>query len=686
MEKLFLANGLRFICTPPLNQIDSIKSQLLSDSNLGWQRFSRTLGQKMIEYSNEVEQPNQELQVSVNKKFTIQKKFKNASYAQATEDKHRPELAAEFNELDKYRQLTFKLLTQITTLNHNHLLSTHPRRNYSNTELNFIRSLMSDRSITIKPADKNLGLVLVDTNWYNNELKRMLSDKITYQAFKQYEFKRGKSVDQLKALLKDLHLQVQQLAKQYTTELDELHPSAKTYLEQGMTEHTAQVPSIYLLIKVHKPNGLCGRPIVPSHSWSTSAASKIVDQALQEIVKAANITHLVKDTKSLVNELEKTPIFNKAGVFITADIASLYTNIDTALGLKLVQEFLIEQKIPTTKIQFIISLLTFVMKNSYLRFQDHVYHQIDGTAMGTACAPIYANIIVYMLERTLLKLMQSFIYVYKRYLDDVFIYADPSSVEAIMIQFNQLHPKLRFDFQVSTNECSFLDLCIFKGIRFSDEQDNRFDLRVHQKSMNLYLYIPYHSFHPIHAKISFITTELQRYIRNCSDMKYYIPLKHLFYQRLRDRGYPSNFLLPIFNNIWYDDRKYFLMSTNEIKAQMEFIQPRSTCLIKKIDRFTRNTLINADSSYRPIFIIPYSPLTVMTPIRSILSRHWQLVQNAFIQKKPNQPIMAYQATPNLLTKLVFMKAKQEDKERNEKNKISITKQLTMNSFLDHQPL
>ena len=45
--------------------------------------------------------------------------------------------------------------------------------------------LIEDDSITIKPADKNLGLVLVDTSWYDQELTRMLQDRQTYVPFKQ---------------------------------------------------------------------------------------------------------------------------------------------------------------------------------------------------------------------------------------------------------------------------------------------------------------------------------------------------------------------------------------------------------------------------------------------------------------------------------------------------------------------
>ena len=83
-----------------------------------------------------------------------------------------------------------------------------------------------------------------------------------------------------------------------------------------------EAASFYLLIKVHKPKGLCGRPIVPCTRWITTPASVLVDHLLQEIVKKANIPWLVKDTKSFVNELEHKRVHQRDGVFVTADIAS----------------------------------------------------------------------------------------------------------------------------------------------------------------------------------------------------------------------------------------------------------------------------------------------------------------------------------------------------------------------------
>jgi len=307
-----------------------------------------------------------------------------------------------------------------------------------------------------------------------------------------------------------------------------------------------------------------------------------------------------------------------------------------------------------------MALLAFVMQNAYLSFDGRVYHQIDGTAMGTAVAPTYANIIVYVLERVVIAEFGISLALYRRFLDDIFAYIDGCKAERFMQRMNELHPKLVFEFVTHPTEASFLDLSIHKGERFHSH--GIFDLRVHQKKMNLYLYIPFNSFHTDAAKKSFIQTELMRYIRNSSSQNDYNDLKIIFYSRLRDRGYPHAFLQPIFDSIFYSDRAYFLYPSADLLQHPSIADhpPRSLCLQRRIARAEMirrshlgDTRKSADDR-PPVFIIPYTPLSRVIPTRSILTHHWGLIHAALGAPKP---IIAYQSYASLLVRLVHQKAK-----------------------------
>lgn len=633
--------------------------QYFDDSTRGLPRFQRTLTQRLL-FDKQAEA------VPYLSKFAV-KSARSAHSAEYFEQQERTNSWQAFDILDRYFKRTGELLRRSAQLDHHRSLIQHQRRNHTSADASFLRRLMTDSSITIKPADKNLGMVLVDTDWYNQELGRMLQDKVTYEPFRNSRKEKGRTVPftiekQQLQLFHELELILKRHSSSFMSWNPHYADDIVKYLRRSITAKNCVVPAIYLLIKVHKASGLCGRPIVPSTHWLTTPASVVVDHLLQEIVRAANISHIVKDTKSFVVELEATALPTRDGIFVTADIASLYTNIDTEMGLRLVRRFLLEQQVSATHTELIMELLTFVMRHSYLQFRELIFHQIDGTAMGTAVAPTYANIVVYMMEKDVLRDMRLSIHLYRRFLDDVFAYLDRASAAEFMYRMNHLHPKLRFEFVVHPSEASFLDLRIHKGQRF--ESKLIFDLSVHQKKMNLYLYIPYHSFHSAAMKRSFIQTELMRYIRNSSDRSEYAKLKQIFYQRLRDRGYPPSFLLPLFDSIFYSDRTFFLWPSATLHAhpQLHSHPPRSTCLQRRLIRWQRSQSAAVTAPPPPVFVIPYSPLSRILPTRPLLCKHWEMVQEALEEPIP-KPIIAYQSSPSLLKTLVYQRARQLERVR-----------------------
>ena len=88
-----------------------------------------------------------------------------------------------------------------------------------------------------------------------------------------------------------------------------------------------------------------------------------------------------------------------------------------------------------------------------------------------------------------------------------------------------------------------------------------------QKPLNKYLYIPFESFHPSSNKKAFIKGELMRYARNSSSFKSFSETRDRFWKRLRLRGYPFAFLLPLFREIRYSDRKKWLLQKAKNRSQ-----------------------------------------------------------------------------------------------------------------------
>lgn len=474
-----------------------------------------------------------------------------------------------------------------------------------------LKQLADDKTLIVKPSDKNLGIVVMDVNDYDREANRLLSDTTTYKLVDksdipiQWIF--NEIVDRIRAAA---HRNVISMNELYFFENNLINPS------------TAKVPSFYVLPKVHK-NPWAGRPIGPNHSYITSPASVWVDKKLQPAVR--QVPTILLDSLTLVNMIEgKCFNPNERLTFVTADVTSLYTVIRHNAGLQALDAFL--RTVPSMFDSFqrtlIVDIMRLILENNYIEYYHRYYHQVTGTAMGTSAAVMYANIFVLMqeYEKVLIDQFKAIRQIYARLLDDVFavISGDPTP---FINALQSLHSDLVLTVTTSETQCEFLDLLIFKGPRFMNE--GRLDITTHQKLMNRYLYLPFKSFHTIHAKSAVVVTELKRYVRNSTSADAFVRTAQLLYQRLRARGYPPAFLAYWFRRVTYSQR---------------------AALLAKTPKESQNK--SMDSTI--VFNTEWNPLYRYVNIRKVLTQHWP---GSLSLKKENL-IVSYKRPSNIGNLLV----------------------------------
>ena len=115
----------------------------------------------------------------------------------------------------------------------------------------------------------------------------------------------------------------------------------------------------------------------------------------------------------------------------------------------------------------------------------------------------------------------------------------------------------------------FMDLEFFMGPRFL--ATGHFDMKVYQKDMNSYLYIPPFS---AHTKINYsavILSELQRYCIFCTTTEDYLTLKQLYYDRLLSRGYTPPDLFDLFTTLL--DRQTLRDKSNNKRINNDMMPP-----------------------------------------------------------------------------------------------------------------
>ena len=153
-------------------------------------------------------------------------------------------------------------------------------------------------------------------------------------------------------------------------------------------------PRFYIIPKIHK-TPIAGRPIVPSHSWMTSGLSRVADHLLRPALERCHT--VLRDTKELVNIIERKQFPTQDIILVTADVVSLYTNISISDCLEKLSRFSYLQGR-----EYILDMINIVLKYNYFKdVNDTWFHQIHGIAMGTPIAPLIANMYMYQLEKTL---------------------------------------------------------------------------------------------------------------------------------------------------------------------------------------------------------------------------------------------------------------------------------------------
>ena len=413
--------------------------------------------------------------------------------------------------------------------------------NLSPTVCQGLNSLRRRTDVVIKIADKNLGLVAVDTEWYRSQALAHLSATCLID---------GEVQPAYQLITESTAPDIIQNLSAVLTAILLFHNKV---FSKKLVEFISTIPApckpgrFYLTVKVHK-TPYASRPICSTIPWITTNAAAWLDHKLQPLLKA--------EPTCLLSSLELLKIidrrtFPNATFLATFDVISLYPSIAIGNALeKLTVRFGPGSAREVPEWPAILDLLQFVLYNNYFEFDGQLYKQLQGVAMGVIMAVSFSSLFMVTVEEPIIQAAANQIELYKRFIDDGFIVwsGTRQSLVDFFDSLGQVDPNIKLTFDISPTSAIFLDLSL------SLQADGVLSTSLYQKPMNLYPYIPFLSAHRAAIKRAFILSELNRYIISCSQIGSYNALKALFYQRLRARGYPPSFLAPLFTNHSYNSR------------------------------------------------------------------------------------------------------------------------------------
>ena len=197
-------------------------------------------------------------------------------------------------------------------------------------------------------------------------------------------------------------------------------------------------------------------------------------------------------------------------------VASLFTNIPFQEAINICTNLLYnnEDVIDCINKSEFKNLLSLATQESHFIFNDVLYKQKDGVAMGSPLGPTMANVFLSFYEiKWLEQCPKEFKPVfYRRYVDDIFVlFESAEHLSKFRNYFNTCHPNMSFSFEQEKNgKLSFLD------IEVSREKEN-FETTVYRKPTFSGAYTHFESVLPTIYKFGMVYTLVYRSFEICSD-------------------------------------------------------------------------------------------------------------------------------------------------------------------------
>ena len=250
-------------------------------------------------------------------------------------------------------------------------------------------------------------------------------------------------------------------------------------------------------------------------------------------------------------------------------------------------------------------LLRITLGDNHFNFNDHFYNQVSGVAMGTRCAPHFANLFMASLEeRALNSWTGTQPKLWLRFLDDVFMLwrSTREELDRFHHHLNQQMASINFTMECSLDKAIFLDLQITKGSRFSEKKI--LDVSLHIKDTNPLNFLHYSSCHPPATFSTIVRGEIMRALRCTSSITTYTTILDKLLRKFKSRGYPEWLLRQEADRINYSCREEIMQPSPKrtLEEDVAFFSATFSPAISSSS--IRKALTDKDTPFTPMVLRP----------------------------------------------------------------------------------
>ena len=183
------------------------------------------------------------------------------------------------------------------------------------------------------------------------------------------------------------------------------------------------------------------RPIVSNIGTASYQLAKYLDQLLSPLTRSR---YTVNSTKDLAVKIKNEKVPQNCNM-VSFDVKSLFISVPLEYTIDVIIKQIFEDHEITTIVtkSQMKKLLTLCTKNVHFSFNNDIYIQIDGVAMGSPLGPVTANIFMVELETTLVSKLEDHVQKWRRFVDATSAYAKIGSVKYVLSVFISFHKNIK---------------------------------------------------------------------------------------------------------------------------------------------------------------------------------------------------------------------------------------------------
>ena len=202
-------------------------------------------------------------------------------------------------------------------------------------------------------------------------------------------------------------------------------------------------------------------------------------------------------------------------VLVSFDVTALFTRVPVDKSLEVIMDLLENDTSLSTRTELsaahVRDLLSICLKTTYFQYDNVIYTQIEGAAMGSPVSPIVANLYMEWFEKNAISTFRYNLTIWRRYVDDTIVALCDSLIEDFTEHINSVEPAIQFTREEEVdNSLPMLDTLTTRN------PAGQLSFTVYRKPTHTDQYLQFDSNQPLQHKLGVIRTLHHRCMTLCS--------------------------------------------------------------------------------------------------------------------------------------------------------------------------